>query len=98
MSAISKDISSLSDFERDTAGFIRQLKESGDPVVLTVNGQAEVVIQDAASYQKLLDLVERARELEITRRALAEADAGLGRTAAAMSAEMRESLGTPKGR
>lgn len=98
MSAISKDISSLSDFERDTAGFIRQLKESGDPVVLTVNGQAEVVIQDAASYQKLLDLVERARELEITRRALAEADAGLGRPAAAMLTEMRESLAEPKGR
>ena len=60
--------------------------------------EAEVIIQDAASYEKLLDLVEHAQELEITRKALAEADAGLGRTAAAMSAEMRESLSTPKGR
>lgn len=34
----------------------------------------------------------------LTRRALAESDAGLGRPAAAMLAEIRESLGTPKGR
>lgn len=30
------------------------MKETGKPIVLTVNGQAEVVVQDAVSYQKVL--------------------------------------------
>lgn len=61
---INKDINSLSDFKRNTAEHLRQLKSSGHPLVLTVNGKAELVVQDTASYQKLLDLAERAERLE----------------------------------
>ena len=52
---ISKDIHSLSDFKRNTTEFVSQMRESGHPVVLTINGKAELVVQDAAAYQKLLD-------------------------------------------
>jgi PHD/YefM family antitoxin component YafN of YafNO toxin-antitoxin module len=34
------------------------MKVTGNPVVLTVNGKAELVVQDAESYQKLLDSIE----------------------------------------
>jgi hypothetical protein len=37
---------------------MQQLRESGRPMVVTVNGNAQVVVQDASSYQKLLDRVE----------------------------------------
>jgi prevent-host-death family protein len=49
---LARDIQSLSTFKRDTTKIVRQLKKTGQPVVLTVNGNAELVIQDAASYQE----------------------------------------------
>ena len=89
---IHKDIDSLSNFKRNTAEFLRQLKKTGHPVVLTINGKDELVVQDTASYQKLMELAEQAEELEITRRAVAEMKGGQGRPAEEMLAEMRRGL------
>ncbi|MDB6109877.1 MAG: prevent-host-death protein [Pedosphaera sp.] len=55
-----EDIHSLTDFQRDAKSHIKRLKKTGRPQVLTVNGKAQLVVQDAQSYQKLLDLLERA--------------------------------------
>jgi hypothetical protein len=49
------NIHSLSDFQRNTKDHIRRLKKCGRPAVLTVNGQAEIVVQSALAYRKLLD-------------------------------------------
>src|SRR5436309_4215788 len=73
---LAKDIHSLSHFKRNTANFMKQMKESGNPVVLTINGKAEVVVQDAAAYQRLLALAERAEMLDFLSEARADADAG----------------------
>jgi len=73
---IAKDIQSLSHFKRNTAIAIRQMKKSGNPIVLTVNGRAEVVVQDAASYQRLLALAEQVEMMEFLGAAQAEAAAG----------------------
>ncbi len=73
---LSRDIQSLSYFKRNTAECVAQLKETGHPLVLTINGQAEVVVQDAAAYQRLIELAERAEMLEFLRASRAEADAG----------------------
>ncbi|NEP40583.1 MAG: type II toxin-antitoxin system Phd/YefM family antitoxin [Okeania sp. SIO2H7] len=61
---ITKDIDSLTNFKRNTAAYLERIKESGHPLVLTVNGKAEVVVQDAESYQKLLELVDRIQAIE----------------------------------
>ncbi len=45
-----RDIQSLTDFKKNTPDFVQQLKETGEPIVLTINGKAELVVQDAASY------------------------------------------------
>ena len=50
-----ENIHALSEFHRNSKIFIRKLKKSGKPAVLTVNGQAEVVIQSAKAYQKLVE-------------------------------------------
>ena len=50
---LNRDIHPLTDFKRNTAAFLEQLRETGEPVVLTINGKAELVVQDARSYQKL---------------------------------------------
>ena len=73
---ISKDIHSLSDFKRNTAEFIRQMKKSGHPVVLTINGKAELVVQDAGSYQQLLELIDRLEAIEGIKQGLKDVEAG----------------------
>lgn len=57
---LTRDIDSLTHFKRNTTEVIEQLKATGEAMVLTVNGKAEIVVQDAASYQRLLELVDRA--------------------------------------
>lgn len=73
---ISRDIQSLTDFKKNTPEFIQQLKETGEPIVLTINGKAEVIVQDAASYQKLRELVEAARVFEGIREGIEDMKAG----------------------
>ncbi len=76
---LTRDIHSLTDFKRRTPEFLRQLKETGEPVVLTINGKAELVVQDAATYQKLLELAERLETIEAVKEGLASIDRGEGR-------------------
>ena len=73
---ISKDIHSLSDFKRNTTEFLDQMRGSGHPLVLTINGKAEIVVQDATSYQKLLDRMDELEALEGMKRGLADVEAG----------------------
>jgi len=54
-----EDIASLTDFHRHSAIHCKRLKRNGRPVVLTINGKAVLVVQDAAAYQRLLEVVER---------------------------------------
>lgn len=51
---LSRDIQSLSVFKRDTAKFRRQLKKTKQPIILTVNGKADMVVIDADSYDEYL--------------------------------------------
>jgi PHD/YefM family antitoxin component YafN of YafNO toxin-antitoxin module len=62
-----RNIYPLSDFQRNAKGFIAQLQESRKPIVLTVNGKASIVIQDAGAYQELLDTLEVERSAEVIR-------------------------------
>ena len=81
------DIHSLSDFQRHTRDHIRKLKESGKPAVLTVNGEAEVVVQSAQAYQKLIDDQEVLESIRSIGRGLEQAKRGEGQP-------MREFLAT----
>jgi prevent-host-death family protein len=87
------DIGSLTEFKRNSTEAIRRLKKSGQPQILTVNGRAEVVVQDVASYQRLLDRAERAEAIEGIRRGLESAARGEGRPAEEIYAELRERHG-----
>ena len=78
---LARDIMSLSTFKRDSNKVMRQMKKTKEPVVLTVNGKAAVVVQDAESYQKLLELKERSEVIEILRQRLASRRRKKGRPA-----------------
>ena len=53
------DIGSLTDFSRNAKAHIRRLKRTGRPELLTVNGKAEVVVQNASAYQRLIESLEK---------------------------------------
>lgn len=73
------NIHSLSDFQRNAKGHLRKLRKTGRPAVLTVNGHAEVVVQSAEAYQKLLDDQRRLESLQSILRGLEQAKRGQGR-------------------
>ena len=73
------DIYSLSEFQRNTRGHIMKLKKTGRPAVLTLNGQAELVVQSAGAYQKLLDDRELLDSIRSISRGLNQAKRGEGR-------------------
>ena len=73
---ITKDIQSLTSFRRRSGDFMKQLKKSKRPVVLTVNGKAAAVVQDAEAYQRLLDIAAHADAEEGIRQGLENAKEG----------------------
>lgn len=72
------DIHSLTDFQRSTREHLERLRETGRPEVLTIHGKAEVVVQNAAAYQALLDRLERAEAIAGVREGLASMERGEG--------------------
>ena len=79
---MTRDIQSLSSFKRNTSEFIEQMKEMGSPIILIVNGKAELLVQDAASYQKLLDAMEYLEAIAGIQEGLADINAGRTRSLA----------------
>jgi prevent-host-death family protein len=73
---ITKDIQSLTTFRRRSGDFMKHLKKSKRPVVLTVNGKAAAVVQDAQAYQRLLDIAAQADAEEGIRQGLESAKEG----------------------
>ncbi len=94
MHELSKDTHSLSDFKRNTSKLVEQMEETGRPIVLTINGKAKLVVQNVASYQRMMETIEDAKTL----RALLAAKAGKGRRAAEFLEELRQQYGFPEKR
>ena len=69
------------------------MKKTGRPVVLTVNGKAELVVQDAEGYQQILDRLERFEAVEAIRIGIAAAEEGRLKPARRALAELQEKLG-----
>lgn len=54
-----EDIGSLTDFNRNTKAHLKRLRRTGRPELLTANGKAEVVVQSASAYQRLIETLEK---------------------------------------
>ncbi len=78
---ITKDIQSLTTFRRRSGDFMKHLKKSKRPVVLTVKGKAAAIVQDAEAYQDLLDIAARSDADEGIRQGLQDAKKGKTRPA-----------------
>lgn len=90
---LSEDVDSLTNFKRKTPNFLRRMRKSGRPVVLTINGKAELVVQDAASYQQLLELVDRLEAIKGIRRGLEDVAQGKTKPIAKVRQEKKKKYG-----
>jgi PHD/YefM family antitoxin component YafN of YafNO toxin-antitoxin module len=93
---ITTDIQSLTAFRRSSAKALQHLKKSRRPMVLTVNGKAAAVVQDAEAYQRLLDIAARADFEDGLRQGLEAARRGKTRPAREFFREFEEARGLPR--
>jgi prevent-host-death family protein len=93
---ITSDIQSLTTFRRSSGDFMKQLKKTKRPVVLTVNGKAAAVVQDAEAYQRLLDIAARADAEEGIRQGLVDVANGRTRPARDFFEEFEAKHGIPR--
>jgi PHD/YefM family antitoxin component YafN of YafNO toxin-antitoxin module len=49
-----REVRSVTEFQRNIKDYVGRLKKNKTPLVLTVNGRAELVVRDAESYQLIL--------------------------------------------
>ena len=73
---VTQDIHSMTSFKRNSTGLVKRMRKSGRPLVLTVNGKAEVVVLDAAAYRAVASHLDAVASI---RRGLDQAKKGLGR-------------------
>ena len=92
---LKKDIQAMTTFRRNPGKFIKQLKKTKRPLVLTVNGKAQAVVQDATAYQRLLDVAAQADVLEGIRQGLEDVKRGRMRPAREALEEFRRKHAIP---
>jgi prevent-host-death family protein len=93
---ITKDIQSLTTFRRRSGDFMKQLKKSKRPVVLTVKGKAAAIVQDAGAYQRLLDVAASADAEEGIRQGREDVKKGRTRPAREFFDEFEAKHGIPR--
>jgi hypothetical protein len=93
---ISEGIDSLTNFKRRTTSFVKQLRKTGRPMVLTINGKAGLVVQDVKSYQEILELVDRLDAIEKVKRSMESFERGEGKPARKALEELRRKHKIPR--
>jgi len=88
-----REIRSVTEFQRNIKAYIGRLKKKKTPLILTVNGQAELVVQDAGSYQAMLDRLERAETVAAIRQGMEETARGEGIPLGDAEARLRKKHG-----
>jgi PHD/YefM family antitoxin component YafN of YafNO toxin-antitoxin module len=86
-------IHSISDFTRNARSHVDRLRETRRPEVLTLNGAAELVVQNAEAYQEMVDRVDELETLLALDEAAAELERGEGVDATEMLSRLRKRLG-----
>jgi len=82
-------IDSLSNFQRNTKAHLDELHRTGEPALLTVEGEPGVVVQDAAAYEAMVHRLEELEAVTGIKRGINSAKAGKGRPIGEFLAEMR---------
>jgi len=92
-SILPENIHSLTDFLRHHKRHILRMKRSRRPSVLTLNGKAELVVQDAMAYQAMMQSVEDLAAKQGVAEGIASMEQGQGEPAEAVFARLRKKHG-----
>ena len=87
---LESDIQPVSELRARTAAVLKQVRDSGRPVVLTQRGRSAAVLLDIGSYQSLLEELETLRDVVAAR-----ADVAAGRVLSNEEARARLRARTP---
>jgi len=66
------DIKPLSEFRANAAGFVKQVKESKRPLIITQHGKSSAVLVDVAEYQALIEKLEVLQEIQIAEQQISD--------------------------
>lgn len=88
-----REVRPVTDFQRHAKEYVGKLKRSKTPLVLTVNGRAELVVQDAASYQRLLNRIDELEAVAAIRTGLEDVREGRVKPARKALKELGAKLG-----
>jgi len=61
---IDADIQPVSDFRANAAALLKQVQESGRPMILTQRGRSAAVLLDVQSFQSLLEELDELRDVQ----------------------------------
>lgn len=91
-----KNTCSLADFQRDSDEFIQRLRETGKPLVLTIDGKKNLVVLDADAYVRLMQHVDHLETIKAIAEGLRDVNEGRGRPAEEVFEEIRKKYNLPK--
>lgn len=91
-----KNVESLAAFKRNTAEYVKKIKESGVPVVLTIKGKTEIVVQDVESYQRMLEALDWIENIKVVREGLESVRRGKTMSLEQFGSEMRGGIAPRK--
>lgn len=84
-----RDIQPVTEFRANAAQFIEQVRETGEPVILTQHGRSAAVLLDVDAYEAMMDELELLRDV---RQAEDQVAAGKGLSHAAVAKKLRARL------
>ena len=88
-------IQSLTDFKRHTSEHLKELRKSRRPLILTVNGKAELVVLCADSFQDFLNKIEYAEAVQDIKAGIESFERGEGKPAVESLKELAKKYDIP---
>jgi antitoxin YefM len=61
-----QDIQPLSEFRANTAAFLKQVRETGRPLILTLHGRGAAVLLGIQEYERLLERSELLEDISLS--------------------------------
>ncbi len=69
---LENDIKPLSEFRANAARFVKQVKETKRPLILTQHGKSSAVLVDVSAYQAIIEKLELLQDVHLAERQLSE--------------------------
>ena len=69
---LENDIKPLSEFRANAATFVKQVKDTKRPLILTQHGKSSAVLVDVSAYQAIIEKLELLQDVQLAEQQLSE--------------------------